>query len=72
MLQFRATTYESTTHTYVIQILTSMDCKFEYHLEQSAQAYSKFRIIGPKEAFEQLRDLIHLNSIYVVTLEHGI
>ena len=72
MLQFRATTYESTTHTYVIQILTSMDCKFEYYLEQSEQAYSKFRIIGPTEAFEKLRDLIQLNSIYVVTLEHGI
>jgi len=72
MIKFTATTYESTTHVYVIQILTSMDCQFEYSLDQTEQAYSRFKIIGPQSVFERLKKLIHENSIYVVTLEYGI
>ena len=72
MIQFTATTYESTTHTYVIQILTSMDCQFEFNLVQTEQAYSRFRVIGSQAAFERLRELVQENNIYVVTLEYGI
>jgi hypothetical protein len=72
MIQFTATTYESTTHVYVIQLLTSMDCKFEYSLDKTEQAYSRFRIIGPQAAFERLRRIVQENNIYVVTLEYGI
>lgn len=72
MIQFTATTYESTTHTYVIQILTSMDCQFEYSLDQTEQAYSRFRVIGSQAAFERLRELAQENNIYAVTLEYGI
>ena len=72
MIKFTATTYESSTHTYVIQILTSMDCRFEYSLDQNEQAYSRFRVIGPQAAFERLREIVQENSIYTVTLEYGI
>lgn len=72
MIKFTATTYESSTHTYVIQILTSMDCQFEYSLDQTEQAYSRFRIIGSQAAFERLREIVQENSIYTVTLEYGI
>lgn len=72
MIQFTATTYESTTHTYVIQVLTSMDCQFEYSLDQTEQAYSRFRVIGSQAAFERLRELVQENNIYAVTLEYGI
>lgn len=72
MIKFTATTYESSTHTYVIQILTSMDCKFEFSLDQTEQAYSRFRVIGPQAAFERLREIVQENSIYTVTLEYGI
>ena len=72
MIKFTATTYESNTHVYVIQILTSKDCRFEYDLTQSEQAYSRFRVIGPQEAFERLKELVHENNAYVVTLEYGI
>ncbi len=72
MIKFTATTYESSTHTYVIQILTSMDCQFEYSLVQTEQAYSKFRVIGPQAAFERIREIVQENSIYTVTLEYGI
>jgi hypothetical protein len=72
MIQFTATTYESSTHTYVIQILTSMDCRFEYSLDQTEQAYSRFRAVGPQAAFERLREIVQENSIYTVTLEYGI
>lgn len=72
MIKFTATTYESSTHVYVIQVLTSKDCQFEYDLVRTDQAYSKFRVIGPQEAFERLRELVHENNNYVVTLEYGI
>ena len=72
MIKFTATTYESSTHTYVIQILTSMDCRFEYSLDQTEQAYSRFRVVGPQTAFERIREIVHENSIYTVTLEYGI
>ena len=72
MIKFTATTYESTTHVYVIQILTSMDCRFEYSLDKTEQAYSRFRVLGPQQAFERLREIVHENNIYVVTLEYGI
>ncbi len=72
MIKFTATTYESSTHTYVIQILTSMDCRFEYSLDQTEQAYSRFRVVGPQAAFERLREIVQENSIYTVTLEYGI
>jgi hypothetical protein len=71
MINFSATTYEVSTHTYVIQILTSMDCKFQYRLLQTEQAYSMFQINGTTEAFQRLRDLVHENSIYTVSLEYG-
>ena len=72
MINFTATTYEGSTHTYVIQILTSMDCKFQYRLLQTEQAFSVFQVIGGQEVFERLRDLVHENSIYTITLEYGI
>ena len=72
MMKFTATTYESTTHIYVIQLLTSMDCKFEYSLDKTSQAYSRFRVIGDQPAFERLREIVHENNTYIVTLEHGI
>lgn len=72
MINFTATTYEGNTHTYVIQILTSMDCKFQYRLLQTEQAFSVFQVIGGQEVFERLRDLVHENSIYTITLEYGI
>jgi hypothetical protein len=72
MIKFTATTYESSTHTYVIQILTSMDCRFEYSLDQTEQAYSRFRVMGPQAAFERLREIVQENNIYTVTLEYGI
>lgn len=72
MIQFTATTYESTTHVYVIQILTSMDCRFEYSLDRTEQAYSRFKIAGPQEVFERLKGIVQENNIYVVTLEYGI
>lgn len=72
MIRFTATTYESNTHTYVIQILSSMDCKFEYTLDKTEQAYSRFRVFGSQDAFDRLKGLIHENSVYVVTLEYGI
>lgn len=72
MIQFTATTYESNTHVYVIQILTSMDCRFEYSLDQTEQAYSRFRVLGPQTAFERLKKIVQENNIYVVTLEYGI
>ena len=71
MINFTATTYESNTHTYVIQILTSMDCKFQYRLAQTEQAYSIFQVIGDVSAFERLKDLAQENSVYAVTLEYG-
>ena len=72
MIKFTATTYESSTHIYVMQILTSMDCKFEYSLDQTEQAYSRFKVIGPLAAFERLKMIVQENNIYVVTLEYGI
>jgi hypothetical protein len=71
MINFTATTYEGNTHTYVIQILTSMDCKFQYRLAQTEQAYSVFQVIGDVTVFERLRDLVQENSVYAVTLEYG-
>jgi hypothetical protein len=71
MINFTATTYESNTHTYVIQILTSMDCKFQYRTLETEQAYSVFQVIGDMSAFERLRDLVQENSVYTVTLEYG-
>jgi hypothetical protein len=71
MINFTATTYEGNTHTYVIQILTSMDCKFQYRLAQTEQAYSVFQVIGDVRAFERLKDLAQENSVYAVTLEYG-
>jgi hypothetical protein len=71
MINFTATTYESNTHTYVIQILTSVDCKFQYRLAQTEQAYSVFQVIGDVSVFERLRDLVQENSVYAITLEYG-
>jgi hypothetical protein len=71
MINFTATTYEGNTHTYVIQILTSMDCKFQYRTMQTEQAYSVFQVIGDVRAFERLKDLAQENSVYAVTLEYG-
>ena len=71
MINFTATTYESNTHTYVIQILTSMDCRFQYQVLQTEQAYSTFQVIGGKDVFERLRDLVHENSVHTITLEYG-
>jgi hypothetical protein len=71
MINFTATTYEGNTHTYVIQILTSMDCKFQYRTMQTEQAYSVFQVIGDVSAFERLKNLAQENSVYAVTLEYG-
>lgn len=71
MINFTATTYESNTHTYVIQILTSMDCKFQYRMLETQQSYSMFQVIGGKEVFERLRDLVHENNVHTITLEYG-
>ena len=71
MISFTATTYEINTHVYAIQILTSMDCKFQYRLAQTEQAYSIFQINGTMEVFHRLRDLVHENSIYAISLEYG-
>ncbi len=71
MINFTATTYESNTHTYVIQILTSMDCKFQYRTMQTEQAYSVFQVIGDVSAFDRLKALAQENSVYAVTLEYG-
>jgi hypothetical protein len=49
-----------------------MDCKFEYSLDKTEQAYSRFRVLGPQAAFERLREVVQENNIYVVTLEYGI
>ena len=71
MINFTATTYESNTHTYVIQILTSMDCKFQYRVLETEQAYSVFQVIGGQDVFERLRDLVHQNNVHTITLEYG-
>ncbi len=71
MINFTATTYEVNTHTYVIQILTSMDCKFQYRTTQTEQAYSVFQVIGSVDAFQRLKDLSQENNVYAITLEYG-
>ena len=72
MIKFTATTYESSTHTYVIQILTSTDSQFNQEIVQTEQMYGRFIIRSTREVFERLRDLVNENSIYTITLEHGI
>jgi hypothetical protein len=72
MIEYRATTYESSTHTYVIQILTSTDSQFNQEIVQTEQMYGRFIIRSTREVFERLRDLVNENSIYTITLEHGI
>jgi hypothetical protein len=72
MIEYRATTYESSTHTYVIQILTSTDSQFQQEIVQTEQMYGRFVIRSTKEVFERLRDLVNENSIYTITLEYGI
>jgi hypothetical protein len=72
MIEYRATTYESTTHTYVIQILTSTDSQFNQEIVQTEQMYGRFIIRSTQEVFERLRDLVNENNIYTITLEHGI
>lgn len=72
MIEYRATTYESSTHIYVIQILTSTDSQFQQEIVQTEQMYGRFIIRSTQEVFERLRDLVNENSIYTLTLEHGI
>lgn len=72
MIEYRATTYESSTHTYVIQILTSTDSQFQQEIVQTEQMYGRFIIRSTREVFERLRGLVNENSIYTITLEHGI
>lgn len=48
-----------------------MDCKFQYQVLQTEQAYSMFQVIGGKEVFERLRDLVHENNVHTITLEYG-
>ena len=72
MIEYRATTYESSTHTYVIQILTSTDSQFNQEIVQTEQMYGRFIIRSTQEVFERLRDLVNENNIYTITLEHGI
>lgn len=72
MIEYRATTYESSTHTYVIQILTSTDSQFAQEIVQTEQMYGRFVIRSEREVFERLRDLVNENSIYTITLEYGI
>ena len=71
MINFTATTYEINTHVYVIQILTSMDCRFQYRLTETEQAYSVFQVNGGMDVFERLRNLVQENNIYAVSLEYG-
>lgn len=72
LITYAATTYESSTHTYVIQILTSTDSEFYINNVRTEQAYSVFKIRSNRAVFERLRDLVHENSIYTITLEYGI
>jgi hypothetical protein len=72
MIEYRATTYESSTHIYVIQILTSTDSQFNQEIVQTEQMYGRFIIRSSREVFERLRNLVNENSIYTITLEHGI
>lgn len=72
MIEYRATTYESSTHTYVIQILTSTDSQFNHEIVQTEEMYGRFVIRSSREVFERLRGLVNENSIYTITLEHGI
>ena len=72
MIEYRVTTYESSTHTYVIQILTSTDSQFQHEIVQTEQMYGRFIVRSSREIFEKLRNLVNENSIYTLTLEHGI
>lgn len=72
MIEYRATTYESSTHTYVIQILTSTDSQFQQEIVQTEQMYGRFVIRSERDVFERLRDLVNENNIYTITLEYGI
>jgi len=72
MIEYRATTYENSTHTYVIQILTSTDSQFQQEVVQTEEMYGRFAIRSTREVFERLRNLVNENSIYTITLEYGI
>jgi len=72
MIEYRATTYESSTHIYVIQILTSTDSQFQQEIVETEEMYGRFIIRSEREVFERLRDLVNENNIYTITLEHGI
>ena len=72
MIEYRITTYESSTHTYVIQILTSTDSEFAHEVVQTEQAYGHFKVRSTREVFERIRDLVNENNTYTVTLEYGI
>lgn len=72
LITYTATTYESSTHTYVVQILTSTDSQFYINKVENQQAYSTFKIKSTQAVFERLRDLVHENNIYTITLEYGI
>lgn len=72
VITYTATTYESSTHTYVVQILTSTDSQFYINKAETEQAYSIFKIRSTQAVFERLRDLVHENNIYTITLEYGI
>lgn len=69
--QFHLTAYTPFSHNHIIALLSSNDAAYDFHIHDTSELYSRFRVVTDMETLRIIRDQIEQNDGTSISIEYG-
>jgi hypothetical protein len=71
LIRYNLMTHSSFSHTYVVNILSSLEAEYRFQKIENEENYSQFEVYSTNETFQRVRDMVEQNNGTAITIQYG-